>query len=109
MVTNFTLGQLTTTWEVKLINCISDTPFNVDNIDTVAIAFKKSDGTKFSKDGDLIVDPENPTEKLIQYRNIPPEISILDLLGNWSYSGAGVLNDGGNFRTSQKKIFWVVE
>lgn len=108
MATRFTLDQLTTTWEVKLINCVSDTPFDVSDIDTVSIVFTKPNGIIFSKDATLITDPQSPTEKLIQYRNIPPESSILDLIGSWTYAGAGVLNDGGNFRTSEKKVFWVV-
>lgn len=108
MATKFTLGQLTTTWEVKLTDCISDTAFDTSQIDTVSIVFTKNNGIVFTKDATLITDPENPTEKLIQYRNIPPELSILDLIGNWSYAGAGVLINGGNFRSSEKKIFWVV-
>lgn len=106
--TKFTFGQLTTTWEVKLIDCISDTPFDISKIDTVSIVFTDNDGTVFSKDATLIPDPEAPTEKLIQYRNLPPEESILDLLGSWSYAGSGVLLDGGTFRTSETKVFWVV-
>lgn len=108
MATSFTFGQLTTTWEVKLINCISDTPFDVSQIDTVSIVFTKNDGIVFSKDATLITDPQVPADKLIQYRNLPPELSILDLTGSWTYAGAGVLLDGGNFRTSEKKVFWVV-
>ena len=105
MATRFTLNQLSTTWEVKLINCVSGTPFDPNKISTVSIVFTKSDGTKFSKAGTL--EDDNGGKK-IQYRNIPSQISILDLLGSWSYAGAGVLTDGGNFRTSEIKIFWVV-
>ena len=108
MATSFTLGQLTVSYEVKLINCISDTPFDVSDIATVSIEFTKYDGTKFSKPATLVDDTENPPDKLIQYRNVPNETSILDLLGSWTYQGAGVLNDGGNFKTSERKIFWVV-
>lgn len=78
------------------------------NIDTVSIVFTKPNGVKFEKTATLEDDPENPTEKFIQYRNIPPTESILDLIGNWTYQGAGVLIDGSNFRTSERTIFWVV-
>lgn len=108
MVTRFTLNQLTIDYEVKLIDCISNTPFDVSDIATVSIVFTKYNGITFSKDATLITDPEVPADKLIQYRNNPPQLSILDLLGSWSYQGAGILNDGGNFRTSERKIFWVV-
>jgi len=103
-----TLDQLGTTWKVKLINCISSQVVSVDNISSVSILFTKTDGTKFSKTATLEADPENAGEFFIQYRNIPPEISILDLLGDWTYQGAGILIDGSNFRTSERKIFWVV-
>ena len=109
MATTFTLNQLTVPYEVKLINCISDTPFDVSQIDTVSIVFTKYDGTVFSKPATLITDPQVPADKLIQYRNLPPEESILDLIGSWTYAGAGVLTDGGSFRTSEKKVFWVVK
>lgn len=109
MATSFTLGQLTTLWEVKLINCISNTPFDVSQISSVSIVFTKYDGTVFSKAATLVTDPQVPADKLIQYRNIPPETSILDLIGDWTYAGSGVLTDGGTFRTSEKKVFWVVK
>jgi len=108
MATKFTLDQLTTTWEVKLIDCISDAAFDVSSIDTVSIVFTKNNGVKISKDAELVEDlPDNPGEFFIQYRNIPPEESILDLLGDWTYQGAGVLIDGSNFKTSERTIFWV--
>ena len=103
----FTLDQLGTTWKVKLINCLSDQVVTTTNISTVSILFTKSNGAKFSRDAELVADPENVGEFFIQYRNIPPEESILDLIGHWTYQGAGVLIDGSNFRTSERKIIWV--
>ncbi len=103
----FTLNQLGTTWKVKLINCISDQVVTTANIATQSIVFTKNNGIKFSKVAELVADPENVGEFFIQYRNIPPEDSILDLLGDWTYQGAGVLIDGSNFRTSERRIFWV--
>lgn len=108
MATEFNLGQLGVTFEVKLIDCISDTAFDTSQIDTVFIQFRKTDGTVFEKVADLVTDPEIPAEKLIQYRNIPPETSILDVMHGWEYAGGGVLTNGGTFRTSEKKLFWVV-
>jgi len=104
----FTLNQLGTTWKVKLINCISDQVVTTANIDTQSIVFTKPNGIKIEKVATLEEDlPDNPGEFFIQYRNIPPEESILDLLGDWTYQGAGVLIDGSNFRTSERKIIWV--
>lgn len=107
MVITFTLNQLGTTWKVKLINCLSSQVVSTANIDTVSIIFTKPDGTIFSKDAELVPDTENAGEFFIQYRNIPPEESILDLIGSWTYQGAGVLIDDSNFRTSERVIFWV--
>ena len=104
----FTQDQLTVTYEVKLINCSSNTPFNTSDIATVSVVFTKPDGTKLVKAATLVVDTQNPGQFFIQYRNIPPETSILDLLGGWSYAGAGTLIDGGSFVTNEKQIFWVV-
>lgn len=109
MAEKFTLNQLGATWKVKLIDCISDQVVSTTNIDTVSIEFTKYNGAKFSKPALLVEDvPDNPGEFFIQYRNIPPEESILDLLGSWTYQGAGILIDGSNFRTSERRIFWVV-
>jgi len=94
---------------VKLINCISSQVVTTANIASQTIEFTKPNGTKFSKDATLVEDlPDNPGEFFIQYRNIPPEISILDLIGDWTYQGAGILIDGSNFRTSERTVFWVV-
>jgi hypothetical protein len=103
-----TLDQLGTTWKVKLIDCISDQVVTTTNIASQSIEFTKSDGTKISKPATLEEDTENSGEFFIQYRNIPPEESILDLIGSWTYQGAGILIDGSNFRTSERTVFWVV-
>ncbi len=109
MAEQFTLNQLGVTFKVKLINCLSDQVVSTTNISTVSIVFTRTEnGTKFSKDATLVADTENPGEFFIQYRNIPPEESILNLMGMWTYQGAGILIDGSNFRTSERKIIWVV-
>lgn len=84
------------------------TNYNTSSIDTVTIEFTKPDGSKLSKDADLITDPDDPTQKLIQYRNIPPEASILDLRGEWEYGGGAVLVDTSNFETTERTVFWVI-
>lgn len=104
----FTLDQLTTTWEVKLTDCDTGLARDTSNIASVGITFTKSNGATFTKTGTLITDPDVPAEKLIQYRNIPPEESILDLVGKWEYAGFVILTDTGSFRTSERKVFWVV-
>ncbi len=110
MVIRVTLNQTGTTWRVKLVNCISSQVFDIDDVnDTVSIIFTKTDGTTFSKDADLVEDTENLGEFFIEYRNLGSEISILDLLGHWTYQGAGPLfDDGSDFRTSERTVFWVV-
>ncbi len=83
--------------------------YDTNSISTVTIEFTKPDGTTLSKDATLITDPDNTGEFLIQYRNIPPETSILDLSGQWEYAGGAILDDGGsNFTTSETTVFWVV-
>lgn len=108
MALELTLNQLSVIFKVKLIDCISDVPFLLTDIATVAIVFVRTDGTTFSKVGTLEDDPENAEQKFIQYRNIPPETSILDMIGSWTYQGAGTLNNGGEFKTSERAIMWVV-
>jgi len=103
----FTLDQLGTLFKVKLTNCISNQVVTTANIASQSILFTKPDGIKFTKAATLEDDLDNPPEKFIQYRNIPPEDSIFDLIGDWTYQGAGVLIDGSNFRTSERKIIWV--
>lgn len=108
MAIEFTLNQLGSIFKVKLINCISSQVVTTANIASVSIEFTKPNGLKFSKTATLEADIDNPGEFFIQYRNIPSETSILDLLEDWTYQGAGILIDGSNFKTSERTIFWVV-
>lgn len=104
----YSLDQLGVKFEVKLIDCESDTPFDTGDIVSQTIVFYKPDGTKFSKVATLVEDlPDNPGEFLIQYINTTPEESILDLIGSWEYAGAAILTTGDNLQSSQRKIFWV--
>ena len=105
----FSLDQLGVRFTVKLIDCISNMPFDVSDVEpgSTFIRFYKSDGTEFQKSADLIPDPENVEEEIIEYINLPPEESILDKRGVWEYAGGGELTNGANFQTSQRKVFWV--
>lgn len=105
----FTLLSGSVTFKVKLLNCETGGVFDINDVATQQIDFIKPDGTKFSKTGTLEEDTANPGEFFIQYRNIPPEDSILDLIGDWTYQGAGTLNNTSPFRTSEKKVFWVTQ
>lgn len=108
MATQFTLDQLGIIFRVKLTDCISSTPVTTANISSQSIEFTRPDGSKFSKPATLLADVANPGEFFLQYRNIPPESSILNQIRDWTYQGAGILTDGSNFKTSERKIFWVV-
>lgn len=95
-------------FRVKLIDCIASIPFDIDQIIDQSIEFTRPDGSKFSKTATLLSDVDNPGTFFLQYRNIFPEESILDLIGSWTYQGAGILSDSSDFRTSERTIFWVV-
>lgn len=111
----FSLDQLGVRFTVKLIDCISDTLFDVSDVEpgSTFIKFYKPDGSSFQKAAILIPDPENIDEFIIEYINgndgIPPEtVSILDdNTSHWEYAGGGVLTNGDNFQTSQRKVIWV--
>ena len=103
----YSLDQLGVLFQVKLIDCLSDTPFDVSDVSAVSIVFYKPDGTRFEKPATLVEDPDNLSEFFIQYHNTTPEDSILDLRGAWEYAGAAVLSTSDNLQTSQRKVFWV--
>lgn len=109
MALTFSLDQNGVLFRVKLIDCISDTPFDTDDVDTVSIIFYKHNGESFSKVAELKEDDTTAGEFYITYQNTFPEESILDLRGQWEYSGAAVLKTtSDNLQTSQRQVFWVV-
>jgi len=107
MAVTFSLDQEGATWKVKVINCITDTVFDKNDIINQKIIFYKPDGTRFEKDAVLVVDTLNPTESFIQYQNTSPEESILDLVGSWQYTGEIELSSTDVAQLSQRAQFWV--
>ena len=113
-MTDFALGEEGKEFSVKLIDCESTLPFDVNDVDdsTVFIRFYKPRNVIIVKPGILIPDPENVEEFIIQYINgndgTPPETeSILDTRGYWQFSGGGDLINGDSFETSQRASFQV--
>lgn len=106
MAVLFSLDQEGATWQVKVVNCISGTVFNVNDILNQKIVFYKPDGTRFEKDAVLVVDTQNPTESFIQYQNTN-EPSILDLIGSWQFTGEIELLTTDTVQLSQRAQFWV--
>lgn len=104
----YSLNQLGVLFQIKLIECTSGTPFDVDDIDTVSIIFYKPDGIRFEKPATLVEDlPDNSGEFFIQYHNTTDEESIFDLIGSWEFAGAAVLTNGDNLEANVRTVFWV--
>ena len=100
----FRLGDLGITFRVKLVDCALDMDFDVSTVVDQFIIFKKPDGTKLEKQAILVEDPISSGIFFLQFTNIT--LSILDLIGNWSYAGK-VITDSGNVFTSASVLFWV--
>lgn len=107
MAVIFSKDQMGVQFNVKLIDCITDTSFNLDDVEGQSIIFYKPDGTRFSKDAILTPDPNEPDDTLVQYTNTSPEASILDLLGKWEYSAEAVMTTGDMFESQERSVFWV--
>ena len=108
MATIFALDHFGAKFQVKLVDCVSGA--NIDTADIVEqfIVFYKPDGTRFEKTATLEEEPAASGEFFITYMNTSPEtVSILDLIGNWSYAGKVKLNTDDEFQTSQRFVFWV--
>ncbi len=109
MANQFALNFLGVEWEIKLLDCVDKTNFNVTDVSDQQIVFYKPDGTQLIKQALLVEDPDNAEIKYIKYRNTAPETkSILDLLGKWEFAGMVQLLSNDSFQTSQRSIFWVV-
>ena len=105
MAVIFALNHLGAKFQVKLTDCIDDSDLDVSSVAEQSIIFTKPDGTKIEKVATLEVEG---SDNLITYINTDPEVtSILDLIGNWSYSGKVKLNNNDEFSTSESFIFWV--
>jgi len=102
------LDQLGIKFKVKVQDCVTDTPFDPNDIISQRIVFYKPDGIRFEKDAVLVIDTAAPTEKFVQYQNTSPEASILDLIGSWEYAAEITLTSTDIAQTSQRQVFWVV-
>jgi len=102
------LDQLGVKFKVKVQDCVSDTPFDENDIIDQFIVFYKPDGTRFTKQAVLIADTLNPGTSFVQYQNTTPEASILDALWFWEYAAIITLTSTDTAQTSQRQVFWVV-
>lgn len=102
------LDQLGVKFKVKVQDCVTDTPFDENDITDQMIVFYKPDGTRFEKQAILIADPLNAGTSFVQYQNTTPETSILDLTGEWEYAAIITLVSTDTAQTSQRQVLWVV-
>jgi len=108
MATIFALDHLGAQFQVKLLDCITDTDFNTATVTDQFIIFYKPDGTSFEKTALLIENPIDSGVFFITYTNTTPEtISILDLVGKWEFVAKVKLNNDDEFETSARFVFWV--
>lgn len=112
MATVFALDHLGAKFQVKLTDCVDNSNLDVSSVTEQFIIFTKPDGTKIEKVATLVEEPAASGNFFITYINgnegTPSEtVSILDLIGNWSYSGKVKLSNNDSFSTSQQFIFWV--
>ena len=93
-------------FQVKVTDCTTDTAFDDGDIEDEFMIFYKPDGTKITKDANLIKDIETPSESYVTYQNT--EGSIFDLIGKWEYAAKITLvTTNGSAQTSQRRVFWV--
>ena len=102
------LDQEGVKFKVKVQDCVTDTPFDENDITDQMIVFYKPNGTRFEKQAVLVSDPLNPGTSFVQYQNTDPEASILDLTGFWEYAAIITLTSTDIAQTSQRQVFWVV-
>jgi len=108
MATTFALNHFGAQFQVKLLDCISDTDFDIVDVAEQFIVFYKPDGTRFEKTATLVENPPSSANFFITYTNTDPETeSILDLVANWEYAGKVKLNNNDEFQTSERFVFWV--
>jgi len=98
-------------FKVFLGECGTDSPYPVDEIDTVEMVFYKDDGSRFTVPANLEEDPDNLGTFFIEYtnKNIEGE-TILDLRGDgWEFTGLiNFITDAGDFEIADKAGFIVV-
>lgn len=102
------LDQLGVKFKVKVLDCVTDTPFDENDIIDQRIVFYKPNGLRFEKQADLVADTLNPGTSFVQYQNTTPEASILDLIGSWEFAAEITLISTDIAQTSQRQVFWVL-
>lgn len=105
MASIFALDSLGAKFSVKVTDCTGGIVPPAANVSDQKIIFYKPNGIKIEKDAILVVNSQ--TDYTIEYQNISPEASILDLVGNWEYAGKIKLVTDDTFQTSERFVFWV--
>lgn len=106
MATTFALNHLGVTFRAKLVDCVSGKNINLGTVAEQFIVFYKPDGTRFEKTATIVNLDAND---FISYTNTTPETeSILDLIGKWEYAGKVKLDDGDEFESPERFVFWVI-
>ena len=100
MATRIALNQEGVLFQVKVIDCVTDSTIDTNSFQSQRIVFYKPDGIRFEKDA--VIDGE-----FIQFQQPAGEESILDLIGSWQYSGEVTLQNTNVVETSQRFNFWV--
>ena len=109
MVKTISLNNNAGLFQVKIIDCQSNQPFDLIDVEDQFIVFYKPDGTRFEKQGTIVVDLlNNPDDFFIEYSNSLPEESIVDQRGSWGYTGKVKLITNDEAEASTRILFWVV-
>lgn len=104
MAETFRLNNLGILFRVKLVDCKLDEDFDTDNVVDQFIIFEKPDGTKLVMPATLVEDPNGSGIFFIEFIDTN---GILDLIGNWSYTGKIITTSPAQELTSASVIFWV--
>ncbi len=100
MATRIALNQEGVLFQVKVIDCVTDSTIDTNSFQSQRIVFYKPDGTRFEEDA--VINGE-----FIEFQQPSGEDSILDLIGSWQYSAEVTLQNTNVVETSQRFNFWV--
>ncbi len=104
----FALDHFGVKFQVKLTDCVSGDDIDISNVTEQYIVFYKPDGTKFEKTATITEEPESSGDFFVTYTNTQPETqSILDLVGDWEYTGKIKTSTINEFQASNRFVFWV--
>jgi len=110
MATSFALNHFGATFQVKLVDCVSNANIDQNDFEDQFIIFYKPDGTRFEKTAQLVEFPPSTGNFFVTYTNsdLVDTESILDLIGKWEYSAKVTINSNTDeFETSERFVFWV--